>query len=474
MLGRLGRYVEQILSIYNHVDTLILTDERGYVDYYMTWRPDVNTNKAENIIGKYVLDAWSDLNEENSTILKCLRTGEPVLNEYQVFSYGILSVPSINTTMPLREQGKLVGTATMVRYLGEPFKRSEIILDIKEKDDFNTRYSIDDIKGCSDSVRFLKEKIRMVANTNSSVLIYGETGVGKELVAQSIHALSDRKNKKFVSQNCAAIPDNLLESILFGTVKGAYTGAENRPGLFELAKGGTLFLDEINSMNISVQAKILKAIEDKEVTRIGGISPIETDVRILSATNENPMECIEDKKLRRDLFYRLSVVEIDIEPLRCRREDIKFLTDYFINQNNTRMNRAIIGVDEEVEKIFDSYEWPGNIRELKNILEGAFNVATSRTIKKEFLPGYIIPSAYTSHSIHEKRQIPVWEEGNNFSIENAVQEYEKELIAAAVDSSASLAEAAAKLGISRQNLNYKLKKYSLNEGYSLNHNKYNL
>ena len=470
----LGRYVEQILSIYNHVDTLILTDERGYVDYYMTWRPDVNTNKAENIVGKYVLDAWGDLDEESSTILKCLRTGEPVLNEYQVFRYGILSVPSINTTMPLREQGKLVGTATMVRYLGEPFKRSEIILDIKEKDDFNTRYSIDDIKGCSDSVRFLKEKIRMVANTNSSVLIYGETGVGKELVAQSIHALSDRKNKKFVSQNCAAIPDNLLESILFGTVKGAYTGAENRPGLFELAKGGTLFLDEINSMNISVQAKILKAIEDKEVTRIGGISPIETDVRILSATNENPMECIEDKKLRRDLFYRLSVVEIDIEPLRCRREDIKFLTDYFINQNNTRMNRAIIGVDEEVEKIFDSYEWPGNIRELKNILEGAFNVATSRTIKKEFLPGYIIPSAYTSHSIHEKRQIPVWEEGNNFSIENAVQEYEKELIAAAVDSSASLAEAAAKLGISRQNLNYKLKKYSLNEGYSLNHNKYNL
>ena len=322
----------------------------------------------------------------------------------------------------------------------------------------------DDIKGCSDSVRFLKEKIRMVANTNSSVLIYGETGVGKELVAQSIHALSDRKNKKFVSQNCAAIPDNLLESILFGTVKGAYTGAENRPGLFELAKGGTLFLDEINSMNISVQAKILKAIEDKEVTRIGGISPIETDVRILSATNENPMDCIENKKLRRDLFYRLSVVEIDIEPLRCRREDIKFLTDYFINQNNTRMNRAIIGVDEEVEKIFDSYEWPGNIRELKNILEGAFNVATSRTIKKEFLPGYIIPSSYTSRSIHEKKQIPVWEEGENFSIENAVQEYEKELITAAVESSESLAEAAAKLGISRQNLNYKLKKYSLNEG----------
>ena len=173
----LGRYVEQILSIYNHVDTLILTDERGYVDYYMTWRPDVNTNKAENIVGKYVLDAWGDLDEESSTILKCLRTGEPVLNEYQVFRYGILSVPSINTTMPLREQGKLVGTATMVRYLGEPFKRSEIVLDIKEKDDFNTRYSIDDIKGCSDSVRFLKEKIRMVANTNSSLLIYGETGV---------------------------------------------------------------------------------------------------------------------------------------------------------------------------------------------------------------------------------------------------------------------------------------------------------
>lgn len=374
------KYIEQILNIYNHVDTIILTDDKGYITYFITYRPDVNPHRPKNMVGKHMLEVFKTLTEETSSVMRVIKTGEPILNEIQEFPYDSYVVRSINTTMPIKENGKLVGVANMIRYLDGPFKRNEIVIDLKEKKDFGIRYHIDDIEGCSESISYLKQKIRMVSETDSAVLIYGETGVGKELVAQSIHGLSSRRNNRFVSQNCAAIPESLLESIIFGTVKGAYTGAENRPGLFEISKGGTLFLDEINSMEITLQAKILRAIEDNEVTRIGSNTPIKTDVRIISALNENPMDCIKNKKLRRDLFYRLSTVEIDIDPLRKRKEDISYMTDYYINYFNKRMNRAIIGIDEDVEKIFSRYEWPGNVRELRNVLEGAFNIATSRKI----------------------------------------------------------------------------------------------
>ncbi len=238
-------------------------------------------------------------------------------------------------------------------------------------------------------MELIKERIPMIADTDSSVLIYGETGTGKELVAQSIHTASKRRNKKFVSQNCAAIPGNLLESILFGTTKGSYTGAENKPGLFEIASGGTLFLDEINSMEISVQPKILKAIEEKQVVRLGGYEPIKTDIKIVSAVNENPLQCIAENKLREDLFYRLSVVQLNIPPLRERINDLFYLVSHFINIYNTSMHCNLIGIDEEVETIFRGYNWPGNVRELKNVIEGAFNVASARFIQKKDLPEYL-------------------------------------------------------------------------------------
>ena len=458
----LDKYVEQIVRIYNQIDTLIITDDKGIIEYYITYRPDVNTNVPQDLIGKHVLNAWGyDIDEESSTIMRVLRTGEPVLNEYQEFHYGDVLMPSVNTTMPIRENGKLVGTATMVRYLLEPFARSEISVDMLERSVYSTSYTIDDIQGCSDSIRNLKEKIRMIAGTDSSVMIYGETGVGKELAAQSLHGLSNRRDKKFVSQNCAAIPENLLESILFGTVKGSYTGAENRPGLFEIARGGTLFLDEINSMAPGMQAKILKAIEAKEVTRVGGSEPIPTDVRILSATNEPPMDLIDSGKLRRDLFYRLSVVEINIEPLRRRPEDIDYMTNFYINQFNIKMNRAITGIDERVHTLFHNYDWPGNVRELKNVLEGAFNIATSRTIKMDYLPSYLIRNSLEAASFTKPEGLPGAAPYLPFDLEEAVNSYEKMLITEALYSSRTPAEAAKKLGISRQRLNYKMNRYGL-------------
>lgn len=466
------KYIEQILSIYNHVDTIILTDAKGYITYFITYRPDVNPNRPKNMVGKHMLEVFKTLTEETSSVMRVIKTGEPILNEVQEFPYDSYVVRSINTTMPIKENGKLVGVANMIRYLDGPFKRNEIVIDLKEKKDFGIRYHIDDIEGCSESISYLKQKIRMVSETDSAVLIYGETGVGKELVAQSIHGLSSRRNNRFVSQNCAAIPESLLESIIFGTVKGAYTGAENRPGLFEISKGGTLFLDEINSMEITLQAKILRAIEDNEVTRIGSNTPIKTDVRIISALNENPMDCIKNKKLRRDLFYRLSTVEIDIDPLRKRKEDISYMTDYYINYFNKRMNRAIIGIDEDVEKIFSRYEWPGNVRELRNVLEGAFNIATSRKIKKKYLPNYLLQEFDVEGIEMADEHIIRWSNGEDFNLDEAIKEYERNIIISALHNSRNLSEAAKKLGISRQNLNYKLNKHSLLESNTFS--KYNI
>lgn len=466
------KYIEQILSIYNHVDTIILADDKGYITYFITYRPDVNPNRPKNMVGKHMLEVFKTLTEETSSVMRVIKTGEPILNEVQEFPYDSYVVRSINTTMPIKENGKLVGVANMIRYLDGPFKRNEIVIDLKEKKDFGIRYHIDDIEGCSESISYLKQKIRMVSETDSAVLIYGETGVGKELVAQSIHGLSSRRNNRFVSQNCAAIPENLLESIIFGTVKGAYTGAENRPGLFEISKGGTLFLDEINSMEITLQAKILRAIEDNEVTRIGSNTPIKTDVRIISALNENPMDCIKNKKLRRDLFYRLSTVEIDIEPLRKRKEDISYMTDYYINYFNKKMNRAIIGIDDDVQKIFSRYEWPGNVRELRNVLEGAFNIATSRKIKKKYLPNYLLQEFDVEGIEMADEHIIRWSNGEDFNLDEAIKEYERNIIISALHNSRNLSEAAKKLGISRQNLNYKLNKHSLLESNTFS--KYNI
>ena len=201
-------------------------------------------------------------------------------------------------------------------------------------------------------------------------MIFGETGTGKELVAQSLYTCGNRKNKKFVSQNCAAIPSTLLESILFGTVKGSFTGSLSRPGLFEIANGGVLFLDEINSMELSIQPKILKAIEEKKITRVGGEEPIDIDVKIISAINEDPIKCIKENKLREDLFYRLSVVQLNIPPLRERFDDLNYLIKYFINAFNKQMNKNIIDVVKrwrKYSKTTNGREMSGNLKILSKV-----------------------------------------------------------------------------------------------------------
>ncbi len=459
----LRKYVEQILSLYNYIDGLMITDEKGKIEYYMTYRPDLVSLREKDLIGKNLLEIYPDLTEETSSIMRVLKTGKPIFNEEQELrSYKGEILHVVNTTMPIMEEGRIIGAIDVSRYMDPAYGRKNITISLKDSQEPKSLYSVDDIIGKSDSMAVLKEKIPMIASTDSSVLIYGETGTGKELVAQSIHTSSRRKNKHFVSQNCAAIPSNLLEGILFGTVKGSYTGAENKPGLFEIANGGTLFLDEINSMDIGLQSKILKAIEDKQVMRVGGYEHIATDIKIISAVNENPLTCVQEGKLREDLFYRLSVVQLNVPPLRERYEDLLLLTSYFIDEYNRQMNKNILGLDEEAEEILKAYTWPGNVRELRNVIEGAFNVASGRFLRRMDLPEYLLKRlSGMPDQIFDPSTVSVAKIGSGFSLDKEVEEFEKTIILQALDHSKSYTEAAELLGISKQSLNYKMKKYCL-------------
>lgn len=459
----LRRYVEQILNLYNYIDGLVITDNKGRVEYFQTFRPDVNTLKEKDLLGKSILEIYPDLTEETSSILRVLKTGKPIFNEKQnLINRKGQCIKAVNTTLPIKEGDKIIGAVDVSRYLDAEYERQDITLSTKVSSSVKDLYSVDDIITGSQSMELIKNRIPLISATDSSVLIYGETGTGKELIAQSIHTSSHRKEKNFVSQNCAAIPSNLLESILFGTVKGSYTGAENKPGLFELANGGTLFLDEINSMEISVQAKILKAIEEKKVTRLGGLKSISTDIKIITATNENPLNCVKSGKLREDLFYRLSVVQVNLPPLRERQNDIMLLTQHYISYFNKQMSRNVIGVDEEAEALFMKYDWPGNVRELRNIIEGAFNISSGRFLSRKHLPEYLLNSI-DSIEKSNRNYIPQSNlETEDFTLQEAMASYEKGLIVSAIEKTRNLTEAAALLGISKQALNYKLSKYNLN------------
>ncbi|HOF03296.1 MAG TPA: sigma 54-interacting transcriptional regulator [Atribacterota bacterium] len=452
------RYLEQILNIYNYIDGLIVTNNKGIAECFKTFRPDINKLKEEDVIGKHILEIYPDLTWETSSILRVLRDGKPIFNEMQhLKTYKGQSIYAVNTTMPIISGDKIIGAVDVSKYLDPGAQRQNIVLSLKDNNltkGKNDLYCIDDIITAENSMMDIKDKILKISKTDSSVLVYGTTGTGKELVIQSIHRHSERSDKPFVSQSCAAIPSTLLESILFGTVKGSYTGAENKKGLFEVAQGGTVFLDEINSMEINIQAKILKAIEEKKIRRVGGIEPIDIDIRIVSAVNEEPWKAIKEGRLREDLFYRLSVAQINIPNLKERKKDIKLLTDYFIGKFNKNMNRAIIGVDEKVEDIFNNYSWPGNVRELKNVIEGAFNLTIGNLIQKKDLPDYI-----QNKSMHTEENIE--EVLGKTTLNDLVKDYEKKIIETALKKSSNMAKAAKLLKISKQLLKYKIVKYKL-------------
>ena len=455
-------YYNLITNIENFVDAIVVMDKNYNITYHKNFGIAKRIFNEKYFLGRRPWDIYPNIQKEDSTLYRALKYGEKTNFKRQtlIFEDG-KSLEVLDTTFPIKIDGEIIGAVSTSIILDSDYDKDFIDLSNMTYGKSSHLYELKDIIGQSKEIQDLKYKINKISQTNSNVLIYGETGTGKELVAQSIHSCSKRRNKRFVSQNCAAIPETLLESIFFGTTKGSYTGAENKPGIFEIADGGTLFLDEINSMSINMQAKLLKAIEEKKITRIGGLEGKKVDVRIIAAINEKPNKCLQERKIREDLFYRLSSILINVPSLRDRKSDIPLLTNHFINFYNNEMDMNIDGVTEEVKDILYNYNWPGNTREFKNAIEGAFNFSTSNILTKEDLPEYIQESdMYLSNkkNISALRNI----NDNVSSLDDAVSEFEKQWILSKSKGVRSLSHLADILQISRQTLNYKLKKYKLN------------
>jgi transcriptional regulator with PAS, ATPase and Fis domain len=263
-----------------------------------------------------------------------------------------------------------------------------------EKERSGVKYSLKDIIGTTPSTEGIKEQVKKVSDGDITVLIRGESGTGKELIAHSIHLLSSRSNKPFIKVNCGAIPQELLESELFGYEEGSFTGAKRggKKGKFVLADGGTLFLDEIGDLPLHMQVKLLRALQEREVEPIGAIKPIPIDVRVIAATNRPLEEMIKENKFREDLFYRIHVMPIHLSPLRERMEDLELLVPYFLKKLSKKIGKRVNFVNTDVLQLFQSYEWPGNIRELENVIEAAIHLTKGEGITIASLPPYLLKS----------------------------------------------------------------------------------
>lgn len=322
--------------------------------------------------------------------------------------------------------------------------------------------SVDDIIGESDFVRVLKKRIKHVANSKSTVLITGESGTGKELVARSLHYHSNRNNAPFVVINCAAIPESLLESELFGYVRGAFTGADKngRMGKFEQANGGVIFLDEIGDMSLYLQAKILRVLQEKKVTRIGSNIDIDLDIRIIAATNVDLEKKIKEKQFREDLYYRLKVIPFDLYPLRRRKEDIIPITNNLIKKYNRITEKNIEFIDTEVEKVFLNYSWPGNIRELENVVEFMFNMSENSDI---------LSLATIPEKLYEKEKKEIYKEEKNITsqieciedFKRIEREYIKKALKIYGNNTEGKKKVAEKMEIGLTTLYRKIQKYNL-------------
>jgi transcriptional regulator with PAS, ATPase and Fis domain len=322
-------------------------------------------------------------------------------------------------------------------------------------------YTIQDIVGDSPQVLTMKRQIRKAADSNSTVLILGENGTGKELVAHSIHYLSARSDKPFVRINCAAIPAEILESELFGYVGGAFTGSNRsgKKGKIEIADGGTLFLDEIGDMSFPMQAKLLRFLQEKEIERLGENKVRQIDVRVMAATNQDLPEQIRNKQFREDLYYRLQVLQLDVPPLRERLQDISLLVKFFVEKFNRIFGKKVQTIAPEVADILNSYHWPGNIRQLENVMERAFNMVEAEEILPEHLPAYL-------WELLKPQKMPVRDVaariGLNANLADAKQKLERQQIKETLDKTrGNKSEAARLMGITRTTLYQKLQKYKL-------------
>ena len=455
-------FKENILEILDYIEEGIhIIDKNGRISYYNKFAQRIDGIERDKAIGRHLLEVYPSLSYETSTLLTVMKTGKPILKKEQTFiNYKGEKITTINSSIPIKSNGNILGALEISKDITQVRVMSEKIVDLQSQLYNNTvlnskkgsetaRYTFLDIIGENSEMLRLKKLALKAAETDAPVLIYGDTGTGKELFVHSIHNSSNRRANPFISQNCAALPANLLEGILFGTVKGGFTGAENRQGLFELAHGGTLFLDEINSMPLELQSKLLRVLQDGCIRPVGGTNVKNVDVRIITATNIPPEKAVENKLLRNDLYYRLNVINFTIPPLTERRDDIPLLTNHFIEKFNKKLDKSVEGVSDKVMKIFHIYPWEGNVRELENLIEGIMSLYDIKIIETKHLPKKF-------KSYKQEKSF------SGFSLKEVVENTEKTLIERALrETHHNISYAAELLNIPRQTLQYKISKYNL-------------
>ncbi|MFA1820171.1 sigma-54 interaction domain-containing protein [Virgibacillus oceani] len=454
------------------VGICVINEEQKLL-FYNKKMGEINTREPATIKNRQLFDAFPQLEEENSKLLKSLKLGRNLNHRETHFSTNGKEITILSNTFPLVVGKRRIGAVEVLKDITKEKELEQAIRQFQndrltydksmDKGDptNNTRFKFENIIFQSREMGRIVEIAKRSARSSSNILLTGETGTGKELFAQSIHNVSPRKRKKFIAQNCAALPESLLEGLLFGTTAGSFTGALEKAGIFEQAHGGTLLLDEINSMSINLQVKLLRVIQEKKVMRLGSSKEKAVDVRIITTLNEDPEEAIKNGRLREDLYYRLSVVHLYIQPLRKRKIDIQNLIDYFIKKHTKSMGIQVDRVDDQVMNFFLNYTWPGNVRQLEHAIEGALNLIQDEkliTFDHLSLPFQELILNEVKEEEPEGKEINI----HSGTLNEQLETLEQHLIKKALEEfQGNVTNASERLGISRQNLNYKLKKFQI-------------
>lgn len=459
------KILEELLKLMD--DGVYIVDKNGIGKFYNQAMASMEQVNMDDVLGKKFNEAFPEVPVSESTMFKALLKGEETLGKQQTYKnfYG-KEVTTINSTVPVVVEGETVAALEVAKDITNLRKMSDTLMELQKGSTEDTsainkkskikRYSFDDIYGKNSAFVEVVDRAKRAAVNDATVFIYGETGTGKELFAQSIHYGGKRREKPFLAQNCAAIPESLLEGILFGTSKGSFTGAVDREGLFEQANGGTLLLDEISAMPYDLQSKLLRVLQEDYIRRVGGTRDIPINVRIIATVNEPPEELMAQGKLRKDLYYRLNVVNISIPALRERKDDITVLAERFLEKHNKRFEKEIWMISEEAGKRLKNYEYPGNVRELENIIEQAVSMADREHVLTEKLlhmPSSVKRNLATEIKYDMQQPLDVYmREVEEFVIKDAF-----------IGCGGNISKTAQMLQIKRQTLQHKLKKYGISQ-----------
>jgi len=426
------------------------------------------TNR-QNMLGKKDTDVYA-LPLENLQRMAVLNSKKPLLDQYMTYHLHTGKKVDIGyNCYPFFVDGELTAVYSINRDIPSI---NELLTKVVHCFDQNksrnrpngTSFSLNDIVGISPLIKQVIKQARKIALTSSTVMIYGETGTGKELFAQGIHNASSYSSQPFIAVNCAAIPETLMESLLMGTVKGAFSGAIDAPGLFEQAENGTLFLDEVNSLSVPLQAKLLRLLQDKSVRRLGAKTERKINCRIISATNQNLYDASSNGSFRDDLFYRLTPVILHIPPLRQRPEDIPVLAKEFISRFNDQLNLNITQISPDLLDLLSLYKWPGNVRELEHVIESAMSIAehTAAEVILEDLPTFLVKRMLSNLSANKSSNTSVTDIPTGKPLVEYLRQCETDLLQNMLKmTNGNVSDSAKQLGISRQDLHYRLRKLGI-------------